>query len=249
MAAAARPDLSGLPENVSQSLAAFLEAASSAFGDSLRSAVLFGSAAEGRLRATSDVNLLLVLSRFDAGQAGRLRQALRVAEAAIQLQPMFLLEGEVEQAALAFAQKFEDILRRRRVLFGADPLAGIAIPREALRGRLRQSALNLALRLRHAYVARGLREEQLALVLADAAGPLRASAAVLLELEGAPAPSPREALERVAEASGRAEWLSAVRLLSSVRETRHAPVGAAGPAVLSLSELARHLHDRAAALA
>ncbi len=45
-------------------LDAVVDAARRAFGDDLRSIVLFGSAAEGRLRATSDVNLMLVLRRF-----------------------------------------------------------------------------------------------------------------------------------------------------------------------------------------
>jgi len=42
-------------------------APSAAFGDSLRSVILYGSGAEGRFRPTSDVNLLIVLSRFDGG--------------------------------------------------------------------------------------------------------------------------------------------------------------------------------------
>ena len=37
-----------------------------AFGGDLAAVVLFGSGAEGKLRKTSDVNVILVLRRFDA---------------------------------------------------------------------------------------------------------------------------------------------------------------------------------------
>jgi predicted nucleotidyltransferase len=80
---------------------------------SLLSVVLFGSAAEGKLRATSDVNLILVLSAFEQVKVDPLRQPLRIAQAAIKLQPMFLLKAELPRAARSFAPKFADILRRR----------------------------------------------------------------------------------------------------------------------------------------
>ena len=161
--------LPGLPTQVGRVLTDFVTAAQTAFANDLRAVVLFGSAAEGRLRATSDVNLLIVLSNFDEARAGELRNPLRVAQAAIRLSPMFILEAELPSAVTAFAEKFSDILRRRKVLVGPDPFVGVKIPRETLMTRLDQVLLNLILRLREAYVMRGLREEQLALAIADAA--------------------------------------------------------------------------------
>ena len=108
-----------LPAPVAEGLDRFVKAAEEALGPALKAAVLFGSAAEGRLRATSDVNLLLVLSEWDE-RADALREPLRSAQAAIRLSPMFVLERELPAAALAFPVKFADIQRRRRVLVGAD---------------------------------------------------------------------------------------------------------------------------------
>ena len=48
--------LSQIPETVRGTLEAFVETTKNAFSDDLRAIVLYGSAAEGRLRATSDVN-------------------------------------------------------------------------------------------------------------------------------------------------------------------------------------------------
>lgn len=231
-----------VPPQVRQVLEEFVAAARSAFGESLRSVILFGSAAEGRLRATSDVNLLIVLRAFDPEKAGHLREPLRVAQAAVQLQTMFLLESEIDDAAEAFAQKFDDLLRRHVVLHGDDPLSGLEIPRDAIRERLRQTLLNLILRLRAGYVQRGLREEQLARLLAEASGPLRAAAAALLHLEGGPALSPKQALEKIA--AELEEPPATLERISRIRETRMAPAGTAAPAVFRLIDLARAMRER-----
>src|SRR6185369_5936742 len=168
-----------LPAEVTRVLEDFVAAARAAFLDHLQSIVLYGSAAEGALRPTSDVNVILVLRVFERDRADRLRAALAAAHAAVRLDVMFLLADEVDGAAEAFAQKFDDVRRRHRVLWGADPFAALAPSRAALLRRLDQVLLNLTLRLRAAYVARSPREEQLVTVIADAAAPLRTAAASL----------------------------------------------------------------------
>ena len=147
-----------LPPNVDRVLTQFVEAARSAFDNDLRAVVLYGSGAEGKLRATSDVNVLLVLNAFDQNKADQLREPLRLAQAAIRLTTMFLMESELQPAMNAFAVKFADIIRRRRVLYGDDPFAGLSISRGDAIVRLKQTLLNLTLRLREAYIARGLRD-------------------------------------------------------------------------------------------
>ena len=119
----------------------FVEAAREAFGPDLHSVVLFGSAAEGALRPTSDINLILVLRAFDRARADRLREPLRVAYAAARLSVMFLLLEEIESAASDFAQKFSDVSRRRRVLWGPDPFP----PIERLLDELERARATLAL--------------------------------------------------------------------------------------------------------
>lgn len=240
--------ITNLP-NVDRVLTGFVEEARNSFDSDLRAIVLYGSGAEGKLRATSDVNVLLVLSAFDQKKADQLREPLRLAHAAIRLRTMFLLESELQPAMAAFAVKFADILRRRRVLYGDDPFAGISISRGDKIVRLKQTLLNLTLRLREAYIARGLREEQLVAMIADTAGPLRSCAATLLELEGRPAASPKEALHQVAaslpDGSEREEKISQI---SEAREKRALAPGLAAPTLFHLIELARSMWARANAL-
>jgi predicted nucleotidyltransferase len=238
----------GLPSEVAHALDDFVAAAREAFGDQLESVVLYGSAAEGALRATSDVNVILVLGAFERARADRLREALRLAHATVRLRVMFLLAEEVAAAAEAFAQKFDDVRRRHRVLWGRDLFAALTPSRAALIGRINQVLLNLTLRLRAAYVERSLREEQLVVVVADAASPLRTAAASLLELEGHPAASPKAALREVALTLGGRTAETTLGRMSEARETGALPYGAAGQTVLDLIELARALRARLRAL-
>jgi hypothetical protein len=150
-----REELKDLPAPVAQGLTSFLDSALAIFGAELSSAILYGSAAEGRLRPASDVNLLLILKSFTATQADALRSPFAAAQAAIRLNAMFLLESEVEAAKTCFAQKFSDIVRRHRVLHGSDPFMGAQVPRAAVIQRVRQVLLNLTLRLREAYLESG----------------------------------------------------------------------------------------------
>jgi predicted nucleotidyltransferase len=68
-----------LPERIDAVLRGFLDAAQEAFGADLLSAVLFGSAAEGRMRATSDLNVILVLRQYLPDEAIRLAGQLSIA--------------------------------------------------------------------------------------------------------------------------------------------------------------------------
>jgi predicted nucleotidyltransferase len=225
-----------------------IAAAREALGDDLVSVVLFGSAAEDRLRPTSDVNVIFVLARFESTRIDGLREPLRTAQAAVQLAPMFLLQSEIALASEVFAVKFADVQRRRRVLYGADPFLGMAPSRAAELAGLREVLLNLELRLRQRYALASLRPEQLALVVADAAGPLRAAAAALLELQGVSAQDPKSALLHLVAELKKPSLLRAVEQLSFAREERMLPAGDAAPTLIAVLELAHALRERVEAL-
>lgn len=233
-----------VPERIRSVVDGLVEVVRAALGDSLRAAILYGSGAEGRLRSTSDVNLLFVLSEFGSA-ADAIREPFRFAQAAAKVNAMFVLESELAEASGAFAQKFADIERRHVVLYGEDLVARLVIPRQALLLRVRQVLLNLTIRLREQYVARSLREEQCAAAIAAASGPLRTTAAAILELEGRETLAPKEALETVVSELGRPALTSLLPHLSEARERRSLPAGEGARLFLEVIELARALHDRA----
>lgn len=241
------PQTADLPPHVQRALSDLVAEAEACLGPELVSVVLFGSAAEGRLRPTSDVNLILVLAAFERARADRLREPLRLAHAAARVETMWLLESELEPASEAFAVKFADVLRRRRVLSGRDVFAGVSVTRAAALSRLRQVTLNLALRGRDQYLRRSLRAEQATALLAELAGPLRASAAALLELDGVPVESGRSALEQVCRSLGDVFAQLPARL-SELREGGRLGPEDAATALFDAVRLAGALHDRASRL-
>ena len=234
-----------LPEEIQRHLDVFVAAAQTAFGADLAAAVLFGSAADGQLRATSDVNLLLLLKRFTPQAADTLRGPLRMAHAAIDLQVMFLLDSELTQAADAFAVKFADIIARHRVLLGNDPFASLHTSRDAVLRRLRQVLLNQQVRMRERYMLLSLNEEQLAGAIADAAGPLRSAAASLAQLEGRSAQSGKQALEAFVDQLGDPALHTALQAMSKARETARLAPGQALPAFTSLMTITERLREHA----
>jgi predicted nucleotidyltransferase len=237
-----------LPEAVARTLAMFVAAVETHLGANLRSIVLFGSAAENRLRATSDVNVVVVLSAFDRQQVDGLSETLAAANAAIRLNVMWLLESEIAAAVEAFSVKFADIIRRHRVLRGPDPFQAITVPRHAAIARLRQVLLNLVLRLRASYALDSRREERLTVVLAETAGPLRASAAEILELESGKRLPPREALEQVARDLPGEGWPQVLEAIRQARQDRALAAGSAAPMIAKTIDLAYQLLRRALAL-
>jgi hypothetical protein len=237
-----------LSEAVAGGLASFIESAIAVFGPELKSIVLYGSGAEGRLRPASDVNLILVLGSFDAVKAASFREPFAAAHAAIRLSAMFLLEPEVGPAMECFGQKFSDIVRRHRILYGPDPFAGRTVPRAAVIARLKQVLLNLILRLREAYVERGATPERISKLIAEVSGPLRSCAATLLEVEGKSAMPPKEALASFVAGSGEAGWSEVLENISATREGSLLSASAGDATLAQIIRLATELQARVASV-
>jgi predicted nucleotidyltransferase len=186
------------------------------------SVILFGSAAEGRLRPTSDVNLLVIARDWTLEQLDAARLPLRSGRAAAGLTVMFLKSAEIDAAVESFAVKFADIKARHRVLLGTSPFDTLQITREAALRRVQQVLLNLELRLRERYVMDGDHEERLEQLISDATGPLRASAATLVHLQDGRTLSPKVALEELF-----ASQQTSMQAISAVHRGEHLPAGAA----------------------
>jgi len=99
------------------------------------------------MRASSDVNLLIVLRRFDPERIDRAASAvLQDAAAAVELHPMFLLESELPLAAESFSVKFDDIAHRHVGLYGKGSLRQPEHSQSVDREALATGPFNLTLR-------------------------------------------------------------------------------------------------------
>jgi len=225
---------SDLPPDVAEALAEFTSASIAGFGDALKSVLLFGSAAEGRMRATSDVNVLMVFSQIDTARIAPWRSQAEALAAAIDLKPLVLLEDEIAAAADAFAVKYFDILNRRRVLHGPDPFASLSINNDALARRVAQVLLNLTLRLRQSLLLHNDHARTRDLV--DAVGPLRASAVALREISGLAPVSPKDAL---LELAGKHGATALVERMQELREKGEPVTPESLPLLAQLIDFAR----------
>ena len=237
----------GLPAAVIEWLQRTVSALTEAFGPDLDSLVLFGSAAEGRMRASSDVNLLVVVHELRAANLDRVSLALQNARAAVELNAMFIRRSELALAADSFAVKFEDILHRRRVILGADPLAGLSVTHDDLKRQVRQLLLNITLRLRTQYALYRDREEVLVEVIADNAAPLRRCAQAILELRAESCASPKECLERLAAELG-GGFEADLRALTVARSELSLPPDEAAGLLMRLASLAEAMQRMIAPL-
>ncbi|MBL8020914.1 MAG: nucleotidyltransferase domain-containing protein [Leptospirales bacterium] len=204
-------NLSDLPPEVQATLADLLPRLLSAL-PGITTIALFGSAAEGRMRRASDVNLIVVADDFKQGFE-KVHGELSLAHAA-QVRIMFVSSRELQGAAELFAVKFQDIKRRHRLLFGTDPFKDLTLKQDAIRFRLRQTLLNLILRQRGLFAMNGNKADRMTRVIAELAGPLRGIAAAFLSLQGKDL-NPREALVAVAASMNAG---AAVEQISVARE-------------------------------
>jgi hypothetical protein len=127
-----------------------------AYGDGLRSVVLFGSAVAGEHNPkNSDYNVLVIV---DSLPLARLRAVAAVSKAWAEdgnPPPMTFTTNEWKSSADIFPMEYADILERHRVLFGNPPFDGIRVAPSDLRLQVEQQTMGKLLQLRQATMGAG----------------------------------------------------------------------------------------------
>lgn len=148
---------------------AFVEQLKAAFGEDLRSAVLYGSAARGEFRSgSSDLNLLVLVTSLGVDQLARAAGPVRAWIEAGNPPPMMLEEREWRNSADVFAVEYSDIRGAHRLLAGVDPFEGLAIRREHLRLQLEHEIRSRKIQLREGYLVAAGNPDQLGRLLVGA---------------------------------------------------------------------------------
>ena len=140
-----------------------------AYGDALRSVILYGSAAGGEhIPKRSDYNVLVVV---DSLPAERLRAGAAVGAAWTESgspPPLTLTSAEWRGSSDIFAMEYADILERHKVLHGTPPFDGIDVARRDLRLQVEREARGKLLQFRQGVLAAGNdQRKQLALLEAS----------------------------------------------------------------------------------
>lgn len=130
-------------------LSQLVERLKKAHGDSLRSVILYGSAAAGDHHGRfSDLNILCVLREVTPRELGESSAIFRWWREQGNPAPLLLSESEVRGSTDCFAIEFQDIKERHRVLYGEDQVADLVIDRRFYRAQVEHDLRAKLLRLR-----------------------------------------------------------------------------------------------------
>lgn len=169
----------------------------SAYGDALRSVVLYGSAVAGEHHAKrSDYNVLVIVREIPFARLSELSAVARAWKDAGNPPPMTFTEAEWRTSADVFPMEYADILERHRVLWGEPPVDGIVVDRADLRLQLEREALGVVLRLRQAVLAAGTDPGEQRRVMEGSLSSVMIVFRALLRLHGRTPPQDYAALAR-----------------------------------------------------
>jgi hypothetical protein len=140
-----------------------------AYGDTLQSVLLYGSAVAGEhIAKKSDYNILVVLKSVPLDRLAQVGAVLRAWGESGNPAPMTFTESEWRSSSDVFPMEYADILERHRVLYGDDPCTGVTVAQSDLRLEVEQQALGKLLHLRRSAMAAGNDDKaQLALLEAS----------------------------------------------------------------------------------
>lgn len=120
-----------------------------AYGRSLQSVILYGSAAADEWHpGYSDLNVLAVLEHVGAGELEKAEKIFQWWREKGNPSPLLLSADELRRSADCFPIEFHDLAERRRILFGDDPIAGIQIDDRYYRALVEHELRARLLRLR-----------------------------------------------------------------------------------------------------
>jgi hypothetical protein len=127
-----------------------------AYGTTLKSVVLYGSAVAGEhIAKKSDYNILVILDAVPLGRLAAVGAVLRAWGEAGNPAPMTFTSAEWKSSSDVFPMEYADILERHKVLFGEDPTTDVSVSRSDLRLQVEQQALGKLLHMRRAAMAAG----------------------------------------------------------------------------------------------
>ncbi len=130
-------------------LTRLVERLQAAYGESLVSVILYGSAASGEHHARfSDFNVLCVLTRLTPGELAAGEDIFRWWREQGSPAPLLLTEAELERSTDCFAIEFFDIKRQHVLLYGKDVISNLTVGGAFYRAQVEHDLRAKLLRLR-----------------------------------------------------------------------------------------------------
>jgi predicted nucleotidyltransferase len=174
-------------------------------GENLESMILYGSAARGDFKeGHSDLNVLCLLRSVAARELARVTPVVHwwckdLKEPA----PLFFTVEELRQSADVFSIELLDMQENRRLLHGADAVAGIAVPMNLHRLQVERDLRTLLLKLRQHFLLTAQKESELRAAEAKSSSSMLALLRhTLIAFEEDPPATAPEVFARIAALTG-----------------------------------------------
>ena len=166
-----------------------------AFGDGLRSVVLYGpSSTEEPSGGRADLDVLVVVDRLDLALLQREAAIARAWAESGHPPPVTLTMTEWRSSSDIFPMEYADVLERHRVLYGEAPFAGLSVAPEDLRRELEFEVMGKLLQLRRGILLAGGDRKRLRELLGASVHAFLALFRALLRAYGESPPIEPEAL-------------------------------------------------------
>lgn len=144
--------LAQLPDNLRKVLDGFTSRLKETYGGGLVSVILYGSAASGEYASgRSNVNLLVVLADTGLENIARSYKIVNSRQFSA-LKVIFFTEHYIRSSSDVFPIEFLDMKENYAILFGRDPLAGLAIDTKNLRFQCEQELKSKLIILKSEYL-------------------------------------------------------------------------------------------------
>jgi hypothetical protein len=171
----------------------------------LESMILYGSAARGDYKeGHSDLNVLCVLRSVAARELTRVTPVVHWwCKDQNEPAPLFFTAEELRQSADVFSIELLDMQDSRRVLYGADVVAGIDVPMNLHRVQVEHDLRTLLLKLRQHFLLTGQKESELRAAEAKSSSSVLALLRhALIAFEEVPPAGAHEVFARIAALTG-----------------------------------------------
>ncbi len=176
-------------------LVAFLDDLKSTHGENLVSVVLYGSAAAGDfVPQASDYNLLVALERITPADLRNAHACTREWARLGHPVPVYFTVDELNTAADVFPIEFHQMESARRVVYGADVLAGISISDDFLRHQTEYELRSRLIQLRRSYIPASQSVGGLANLMAESLTSFASLFRAVLLLRGIEPPATKHAV-------------------------------------------------------
>src|SRR6266404_6289672 len=155
-------------QRAEHALQEMVEGLSQALGPKLVSVILYGSKASGEYReGSSDVNVFLVLEDVSTETLELIAKPIRAWMKAGHPMPVFVQKSELAIYAKSLPVEFLDMQDHHKVIFGSDPLEGLAVDRAHLRSQCLQELSTKQVKLRQAALLVDSNAKKLRVVLLE----------------------------------------------------------------------------------